>query len=146
MRCTISSSHTLTALSPGSETIFHRHLRSFRRYADDESQNQNQTAVNAVGELWEPQTLQLRVTPPIVEIDNRACEDATRITLSSANRPGTLVEVVIGMLHFSHFSMLTGCHSSSGIIFGCKASIDIFRQRMVLRRCVYVIQNALGCF
>lgn len=87
-----SRSHTLATLRH-SDASYHRQLRSFHRYLDEESHNHNQSAVNAEGELWEQETLQLRASPPIIHIDNEATEDATKITLSSANRPGTLVEV-----------------------------------------------------
>lgn len=95
MRQTLSRSHTLASLRPCSEAKSYRQLRPFRQYVYDESQNKNQSAVNAEGELWEQETLQLRVTPPTIDIDNEASEDATKITLCSANRPGTLVEVSV---------------------------------------------------
>ena len=93
MRYPISRSHSVASLRHTSETQYYRGLRSFREYAETESQHRNQSAVNAEGELWEQETLQLRVTPPMIAIDNTVSEDATKITLCSANRPGTLVEV-----------------------------------------------------
>lgn len=68
-------------------------LRSFPDYKESELKNSDLSAVSPDGALWEHETLQLRVNPPTIEIDNQSSEDATRISLSSANRPGTLVEV-----------------------------------------------------
>ena len=39
-------------------------------------------------------TLELRVHPPSVKIDNTLEEGSTVVIVDSANRPGTLVEVV----------------------------------------------------
>ena len=44
--------------------------------------------------LVEYATLELRVHPPEVSVDNAADDNATVIAVDSANRPGTLVEVV----------------------------------------------------
>eukprot|EP00210_Caulerpa_lentillifera_P009429 g8990.t1 len=69
-------------------------LRSFPDYKESELQNSSLSAVRPDGALWDHETLQLRVNPPTIEIDNQSSEDSTVISLSSANRPGTLLEVL----------------------------------------------------
>eukprot|EP00879_Flechtneria_rotunda_P017211 GHRR01018032.1.p1 GENE.GHRR01018032.1~~GHRR01018032.1.p1 ORF type:complete len:568 (+),score=198.34 GHRR01018032.1:444-2147(+) len=69
-------------------------LQTFAQYREAESQNNKHTSVTSEGELLEHQTLELRVHPPNVTIDNDLYDDRTVITVDSANRPGTLVEVV----------------------------------------------------
>eukprot|EP00798_Chlamydomonas_sp_ICE-L_P003114 gene3114-13125_t len=49
------------------------------------------------GSLVEYETLELRLNPPQVEIDNNMYDDMTVVTIDSANRPGTLVEVVMSL-------------------------------------------------
>ncbi|KAI8467573.1 MAG: hypothetical protein J3K34DRAFT_523655 [Monoraphidium minutum] len=67
---------------------------SFAQYREAESQNYKQSSVTSDGELLDVLTLELRVHPPNVNIDNDSYDDRTIITVDSANRPGTLVEVV----------------------------------------------------
>lgn len=43
--------------------------------------------------MLEHETLLLRVNPPNVDVDNQSHPSETVITVDSANRPGTLVEV-----------------------------------------------------
>ncbi|GIL56004.1 hypothetical protein Vafri_11479 [Volvox africanus] len=70
-------------------------LLAFTDYREAEQANgAKQSSVTANGALLEYETLELRVHPPNVNIDNEAYADRTLITLDSANRPGTLVEVV----------------------------------------------------
>ncbi|GFH11829.1 uncharacterized protein HaLaN_07396, partial [Haematococcus lacustris] len=58
------------------------------------AQNPQQNSVTSDGLLLEYETLELRLHPPNVVIDNETYDDATLITIDSANRPGTLIEVV----------------------------------------------------
>mmetsp|Transcript_9972 Transcript_9972/g.21294 ORF Transcript_9972/g.21294 Transcript_9972/m.21294 type:complete len:599 (+) Transcript_9972:309-2105(+) len=69
-------------------------LRAFSEYREEESTNYQQSSVTDTGVLLEYETLELRVHPPNVEIDNDTFDDRTLLTLDSANRPGTLVELV----------------------------------------------------
>lgn len=50
--------------------------------------NVDQSSVTNEGALLEYETLQLRVTPPNVVIDNESYDDRTLVTVDSANRPG----------------------------------------------------------
>lgn len=68
-------------------------LQAFADYKKDELVNVRQ-AVTQNGTLLEYETLELRVHPPNVTVDNETYDDRTVITVDSANRPGTLVEVV----------------------------------------------------
>jgi glycine cleavage system regulatory protein len=68
-------------------------LQAFSEYRELEAQNTRHAVTND-GALLEYETLELRVHPPNVVIDNDMFEDRTVITVDSANRPGTLVEVV----------------------------------------------------
>lgn len=68
-------------------------LLSFDEYKERESKSSLSTAVTPEGSLLDRTVLELRLNPPNVEIDNTSCETATIITVDSANRPGTLVEV-----------------------------------------------------
>lgn len=52
-------------------------------------------AVDEEGCLLDNLTLELRVHPPEINIDNSADEKSTVITIDSANRPGSLVFVSI---------------------------------------------------
>jgi len=70
-------------------------LRTFNEYRDEEAATANRrSGVGREGLMLEYETLALRVHPPNVVIDNEAHETCTVITIDSANRPGTLVEVV----------------------------------------------------
>lgn len=71
-------------------------LQTFSEYKEAEANNANgkQSSVSTDGALLEYETLELRVHPPNVEVDNETYDDRTIITVDSANRPGTLVEVV----------------------------------------------------
>ena len=68
-------------------------LIAFCDYRDSEAQNDLQTSVSCSGELLEYETLELRVNPPNIDVDNNYDSSYTLITVDSANRPGTLVEV-----------------------------------------------------
>lgn len=46
----------------------------------------------AAGTLLEYETLELRIHPPNVVIED-VLDDTTMVTIDSANRPGTLIEV-----------------------------------------------------
>jgi hypothetical protein len=65
-------------------------LQTFNEYRDNERKEKN--AALAPSGFLEYETLELRVHPPNVEIDNSNYDD-TKLTIDSANRPGTLVEV-----------------------------------------------------
>jgi hypothetical protein len=58
-----------------------------------ERNNAGATAVTPDGSLLDNLTLELRVHPPEVNIDNTSDAKATLVTVDSANRPGTLVFV-----------------------------------------------------
>lgn len=70
-------------------------LIAFCDYRDSEAQNDLQTSVSCSGELLEYETLELRVNPPNIDVDNNYDPSCTLITVDSANRPGTLVEVIL---------------------------------------------------
>jgi len=66
-----------------------QHLSHYREV----EQGRNNVAVTSEGDLLEYETLELRIHPPNVNIDNNSYEDRTVLIIDSANRPGTLVEV-----------------------------------------------------
>ena len=68
-------------------------LTAFCDYREAEALNELQSSVSRSGELLEYETLELRVHPPNINIDNDFSTEFTLITVDSANRPGTLVEV-----------------------------------------------------
>ena len=70
-------------------------LIAFCDYRESEAQNDLQTSVSCSGELLEYETLELRVNPPNIDVDNNYDPSYTLITVDSANRPGTLVEVTL---------------------------------------------------
>lgn len=92
----LSRSFSPCHFRPKTESSSYPGLRPFQEYAHEEAEafKRPRSAVNSSGELWEPETLQLRVTPPEIYVDNDECETETKVTVCSANRPGTLVEVV----------------------------------------------------
>eukprot|EP00201_Polytomella_parva_P022516 CAMPEP_0175043002 /NCGR_PEP_ID=MMETSP0052_2-20121109/2908_1 /TAXON_ID=51329 ORGANISM="Polytomella parva, Strain SAG 63-3" /NCGR_SAMPLE_ID=MMETSP0052_2 /ASSEMBLY_ACC=CAM_ASM_000194 /LENGTH=305 /DNA_ID=CAMNT_0016305939 /DNA_START=165 /DNA_END=1078 /DNA_ORIENTATION=- len=69
-------------------------LQSFAEYRQAEAQNPQLSSVTSEGTLLEYETLELRIHPPNVQIDNSTYDDVTVVTIDSANRPGTLIEVV----------------------------------------------------
>ena len=79
-------------------------LIAFSAYREAEALNELQTSVSHSGELLEYETLELRVHPPNINIDNDFSPDFTLITVDSANRPGTLVEV-----HLSGLAVIIQC-------------------------------------
>ena len=68
-------------------------LKPFLEYRESEKHCETRAACSRAGELLEYETLALRVVPPNIEIENSDTESVTRVTVDSANRPGTLVEV-----------------------------------------------------
>lgn len=68
----------------------HAHLRCEQ---EKEARNQLQSAVDEDGSLLDNLTLELRVHPPSIEIDNHMHEQWTTVTIDSANRPGSLIYV-----------------------------------------------------
>lgn len=69
-------------------------LLCFSEYRQQEQVNDMQTAVSASGQLLEYETLELRLHPPNIVIDNDdESTNCTVIRVDSANRAGTLVEV-----------------------------------------------------
>lgn len=70
-------------------------LIAFSDYREAEAHNDLNTSVSNSGELLEYETLELRVHPPNIDIDNEYDPSCTLITVDSANRPGTLVEVLL---------------------------------------------------
>ena len=70
-------------------------LIAFSDYRESEALNDLNTSVSNSGELLEYETLELRVHPPNIDIDNEYDPSCTLITVDSANRPGTLVEVLL---------------------------------------------------
>jgi hypothetical protein len=72
-------------------------LQSFAEYRQAEAQNPQMSSVTSEGTLLEYETLELRIHPPNVVIDNDTYDDMTVITIDSANRPGTLIEVPRGV-------------------------------------------------
>ena len=60
---------------------------------EKEARNQLQSAVDEDGSLLDNLTLELRVHPPSIEIDNHSHEQWTTVTIDSANRPGSLIYV-----------------------------------------------------
>jgi hypothetical protein len=70
-------------------------LASFLDYREQEKNNVDLSSVNHTGLLLEYETLELRVHPAQVEISNDSDEHCTVVTIDSANRPGTLVEVSV---------------------------------------------------
>ena len=69
-------------------------LQAFQAYREAEAHNSLQTSVSSTGELLEYETLELRVHPPNIDINN-AHPTRSIVTVDSANRPGTLIEVVL---------------------------------------------------
>jgi len=69
-------------------------LVGLEEYLNQEGASANQSSVSDAGVLLEYETLELRIHPPNVDIDNQTHEHRTIVTLDSANRPGTLVELV----------------------------------------------------
>ncbi len=67
-------------------------LQTFNEYRDSERKDSLPGALAADGAFLEYETLELRIRPPNVEIDNEHYDD-TKLTIDSANRAGTLVEV-----------------------------------------------------
>eukprot|EP00892_Ulva_mutabilis_P010371 jgi/Ulvmu1/7706/UM039_0012.1 len=65
---------------------------TFEEYRETERHNDVPRAVTKDGNLLDYETLELRVHPPNIRI--KIEEKGTLITLDSANRPGTLIEVV----------------------------------------------------
>ena len=81
-------------------------LIAFSDYRESEAHNDLQTSVSDSGELLEYETLELRVHPPNINIDNDYDPTCTLITVDSANRPGTLVELSSYTIKLQHFTEL----------------------------------------
>lgn len=62
-------------------------------WQEKEKRNLSKVAVDEQGFLLDNLTLELRVHPPEVNVDNGLHETATVVTIDSANRPGSLVFV-----------------------------------------------------
>ena len=68
-------------------------IQTFNQYRESEALNHLQTSVNHDGDLLDYETLELRVHPPNVNVLHGEGSNETIVTVDSANRPGTLVEV-----------------------------------------------------
>ena len=85
-------------------TLLHRtHYRNpsllgLAEYRELEKQAEQRAACSREGALLEYETLELRVNPPNIIIENREDQSCTHIAIDSANRPGTLVEVYTTLL------------------------------------------------
>lgn len=75
-------------------------LRTFSEYRAEESENRRRASVSREGVLLEYETLELRVHPPNIVVDNDSKDDCTVLTVDSANRPGTLVEVMLPIVDY----------------------------------------------
>lgn len=73
-------------------------VKSFSDYMREETTNGAFGAVGQDGTLLDYETLELRVHPPNITIDNDSYSDATSVTVECANRPGTLIEVFLNTL------------------------------------------------
>ena len=68
-------------------------LQNFDAYKESEARCSPESVVAPDGNVADEQDLELRRKPPNVEVDNKTHATETIITIDSANRPGTLVEV-----------------------------------------------------
>ena len=68
-------------------------LQNFDTYKERESRANRHDVVNDEGSLLPYPDLELRRNPPNVEVDNKTHPTETIITIDSADRPGTLIEV-----------------------------------------------------
>lgn len=68
-------------------------METLETWQEKEARNQLQSAVDEDGSLLDNLTLELRVHPPSIEIDNHAHDRWTVVTIDSANRPGSLIYV-----------------------------------------------------
>ena len=68
-------------------------LLALSEWQEKERSLQLQSAVDEDGDLLDNLTLELRVHPPSIEVDNFGHEKFTVVTIDSANRPGSLIYV-----------------------------------------------------
>ncbi|KAL6767525.1 hypothetical protein ACKKBF_B35580 [Auxenochlorella protothecoides x Auxenochlorella symbiontica] len=87
-------------------------LLNLADWQEKEKVNPVNCAVDENGALLDNLTLELRVTPPEISIDNTVNSKYTFVKLSSANRPGSLIHVV------QHFTEL-GLHIHSSRVTSC---------------------------
>ncbi|KAL4438995.1 hypothetical protein ABPG77_006932 [Micractinium sp. CCAP 211/92] len=85
-----------------------------------EAKNNCASAVTEDGSLLDNLTLELRVHPPSIEIDNHAHDKWTVVTIDSANRPGSLIYMV------QHFTELDLRISSARISSDGGWFVDVF--------------------
>eukprot|EP00955_Chlamydomonas_euryale_P107090 365744-Chlamydomonas_euryale.AAC.2 len=104
-------------------------LQSFNEYRNTESANPQLSSVTPEGLLLEYETLELRLHPPNVQIDNEGYDDVTAITIDSANRPGTLIEVRGAIARYVSGEMVAG---SPVRIRTPPASASLFDDRALL--------------
>lgn len=89
----------LRAVRAAMNALLHRtHYRNpsllgLAEYRELEKQVEQRAACSREGALLEYETLELRVNPPNIIVENREDEPCTHVAIDSANRPGTLVEV-----------------------------------------------------
>ncbi|PSC74677.1 ACT domain-containing ACR2 [Micractinium conductrix] len=100
--------------SPSSATL------ALSEWQEKEARNQLQSAVDEDGSLLDNLTLELRVHPPSIEIDNHAHEKWTVVTIDSANRPGSLIYIV------QHFTELDLRISSARVSSDGGWFVDVF--------------------
>lgn len=86
-------------------------LLALSEWQEKEARNQLQSAVDEDGSLLDNLTLELRVHPPTIDIDNKAHDKWTTVTIDSANRPGSLIYIV---QHFTELDLrITSARISS---------------------------------
>lgn len=100
--------------SPSTATL------SLDQFIEMEAKNNCASAVTEDGSLLDNLTLELRVHPPSIEIDNHAHDKWTVVTIDSANRPGSLIYMV------QHFTELDLRISSARISSDGGWFVDVF--------------------
>lgn len=105
------------------------HLTSWDKYRELELQLK-QNAVTEAGDLLEYETLELRIHPPNVRIDNESNEDKTVLIIDSANRPGTLVEVG-ALFACAPSSVLPGLGTYQAVDLGCTRLLKVLDYGML---------------
>ncbi|KDD74813.1 hypothetical protein H632_c1057p0, partial [Helicosporidium sp. ATCC 50920] len=95
-------------------------LLGLSEWQEKEKCNPVNCAVDADGDLLDNLTLELRVHPPEVVVDNISHEKYTVVTLISANRPGSLIHVV------QHFTELGLCIQSARVTSCGGWFVDVF--------------------
>lgn len=137
LKCFVFVMYSTSVLNKSNCFLRSISLQNFDAYKERESQCARESVFTPEGTLLDDPDLELRRNPPNVEVDNKTHPTETIITIDSANRPGTLVEVAQTESQRRNINKAdAGGSMFDRVEFDGERSENPIGRRLVCRRCV----------